>query len=599
MSTRWTFAFLALGITAALAAGTHRAADKGANADLNAIRSLKPTVQAERTTTAINGFPTYFDLSVTANCQYVISQLSAVGITSDLYPALYQALMKAPAIYTYANSHSISLPQAVDTAVGQSLVPINLLQTGASDGTNFSVTAISSVPQNPVAVANTMGLYTQTGDVVTAPQGAIQIGQAATLETTVSAALPQTTTAFNANGVFVYVYPAEVLGQTMMQTLGLKAGDTVAVAGMLDANFAEPEGDTTIVNQQPTNVKGGPYIKVCIARGDADCDYSYAAVNGVFTLQVPLQGNVTFPQSIAFDPVTGLPSQAFYSVAFWFPQVSGGCPMAYTYFASQVHVADNNLSWNIPDATFGNLSPTSGCNVPYGVTQDAVFQITMSVQGTDGTFMPATITSQQGLTTADTLRISPVKVVYGCLPPGTMISLADGATKPIESFHHGDKVKSSRGALTVDNYMTGDERHPLYRVTTQNGFAVRMTEMHPTPTAHGIVLAKNLKQGDVVTTLKGPSPIASIATEAYAGKVWNLDAGLPGEPSWHDVDKETFFADGILVGGSRMQMHYAQMERDSEASILARLPQSWRKDYDSAKARNGGTKPAKGKAHRA
>lgn len=561
---------------------------------MDRVIALKPAILGQIPAGPSAGFATYLDLGKQEDYDYVIAQLGAVGISQSEYPKLYESLQTAQGLYAKAKSLGIQIPVAVIAGVSQNLQPINVLTSEEKEKT-FEATATTSIPGNPFAVLNTVGIYPAPGSgVVAAPKGSIKIGSAATLNTVATSARPATAAQYNANGIFSYVYPASVLGTIGMQQLGLQRNDPVAVAGVLNATFGVPGADsqtagggTTIQNIAPTNVNKNNYIKICIARAGGDCDYNYGKTDGQFILQVPLNAIVTFPQPVKVDPNTGRPADAQYSVAFWYPQVGGGCPMPNTTFADRLSVSNAVLSWNIPVAQFGTLSSTTGCKVPYGVTVDATFQITMYVQGINGQMMPARITSEQGLKIADTERIPRTEFVYGCLPVGTRVTLADGKSKPIEALRHGDRVKSGTRVLTVDNYMTGDEDRPLRRIITENRTSARMTEMHPVPTRDGVKLAKDLTTGDFVTTIDGPSRIVRIEIVPYRGEVRNLDVGLRDtELPSTDIVNRTFFADGILVGDGRMQAHYSRAKTELPAAVLSRLPPEWRVDFYNAELRS-------------
>jgi hypothetical protein len=567
----------------------------GRSEDIARIEALKPAILAKIPGSAVRGYGNFLDLSNSGDYAYVIAQLNAAGINLTEFPTLFSALDVNQALYQKADNAGVNLPQAMSAGVGPQLQPANVM-TNSPQQNLFTVSVMTTVPgipaasANPYAVANTVGIYATSGLIVGGPGGGVAIGVPETLTTQASSGMPPTPKSYDADGVFLYVYPASVLGPSVMQQLGLSADDPVAVAGVADANFEENDGTTTIVNQAPVDVNGYGYINICIGRtsspnGNSDCDYSYPSnSDGSFTLQIPLQGNVTFPTAIKTD-ANGKPAGAQYTVGFAFPQSGGSCNMNNDTFGDLVHVNNNVLSWNISDAQFGQLYPNTPCGLTYGSTSFPVFQVSMDILNVNDGWMPALITSATGAGGANTLPIPAVEVTFGCLRAGTMIAMADGTRRAIETLQHGDKIRSGHGMLTVANYLVGPETDPLYGVTTANGFRVEMTAQHAVPTRKGIKLARKLKVGDVVTTLKGPSRIARIQRIAYDGKVWNLDVGVPGEAARQNPDRETFFAGGVLVGDSRMQVKYSVADRDSRASVLARLPKSWRKDYASAQKR--------------
>lgn len=518
----------------------------------------------------------YYDLSQAANVQAVMTALSAAGITQDKYPQLYNSLNGAPSIYQMAQKDGVNLVQAITTAEGGGLQPMNVLAPSAAAGT-VSAEAVASIPNQPYAVANAVGI-SAGGSVVAAPQGSVTIGGPGHIATTVSG--KQTgASQYTANGVTVYVYPISALG-AVSSKFSVPPTTPVAFAAPLKSSFTDSSG-TDIVNTAPTNVKGNAYIKTCIVRGDPDCDYQYDKTGGQWEITMPIIGSVTFPQPVAVNPQTGVPTNASYNVAIWYPDVGGGCQMPDAAFASQVTVNGNVLSWNATPAQFGTVCS----QIPVGVTQSVTYQLTMLVQNTSGGFMTATVTTQQGPTVANTLRLLPMEFVYGCLAPGTEITMADGGKRSIEKVRADQQVRGiDKSRLRVSAYTRGPEHNGLWEVMTANKKTVRMTDMHPVPLRDGSVkLAKNLRVGDMVSTDTGPSKIVRVSHLPYSGMVWNLDLGAPVLPKAAiNINQHTFYANGILVGDGRAQAHYSREPVAKASEILARLPPQWHADFHSA-----------------
>jgi hypothetical protein len=518
----------------------------------------------------------YYDLSQVTNVQAVITVLSAAGITQDKYPQLYNSLNGAPSIYQMAQKNGVNLVQAITTAQGGGLQPMNVLAPSAAAG-KVSAEAVASIPNQPYAVANAVGISAGSS-VVAAPQGSVTIGGPGHIATTVSG--NQTgASQYTANGVTVYVYPISALG-AVSSKFSMPPTTSVAFAAPLTSSFADSNG-TDIVNTSPTNVKGNGYIKACIVRGDADCDYLYGLTSGQWVVTMPIIGSVTFPQPVAVNPQTGVPTNASYNVAIWYPDVGGGCQMPDAAFASQVTVNGNVLSWNANPAQFGTVCS----QIPYGVTQSVTYQLTMLVQNSSGGLMTAKVTTQQGPTVANTLRLLPLEFVYGCLAPGTEITMADGGKQRIEKVRADQYVQGiDDSRLRVSAYSRGPEHKGLWEVMTANKKSVRMTDMHPMPLLDGSVrLAKNLRVGDIVSTDKGPSKIVRVSHLPYSGMVWNLDLGTPVPPKAAiNINQHTFYANGILVGDGRAQTHYSREPVANVSEILARLPSQWHADFHSA-----------------
>lgn len=530
-------------------------------------------------------FEGYYDLSNPSSQSYIASQLNAVGITPQKYPSLYYSLLTALPIYAYANYKKINIPQAVINAEGSQLQPINVVvPTYSGSNSTLTATQTSSIPNSPYVVANTLGLYADSS-LIGSSAGSIVVGTGNEVVTTVNEPTQNGVTQYQAGGIVVYVYPASVLGDTA-QLLGLTDTTSLALALPLNGTISTASDTTTIINTAPTNVKGNPWIKVCLVRNDADCDYSYPAG----PVRMPLSGSVTFPSPVATDPTTGVPSNAYYNVAIWYPDVGGGCQMPDSAFASSVKVSGNVLSWNANPGQFGEVCSLY-VDSAYGQTVDVTYQLSMLVQSVTGSMMSATVTTDSTVPSGNgVLQILPMEFLYGCLAQGTLITMdpkgkGGGKTKAIEKVKADEWVLGPGGkGVKVTGYWKGPEKHYLFRILTANGHSVDMTAMHAVPLAGGPTkLAKDLEPGDMLTTDKGPSKISGIARVPAKDKVWNLDLGAP-QPSRQTIDmsQHSFYANGILVGDGRAQNHFSRKDREDPAHVLARIPKSWRTDFFNA-----------------
>ncbi len=531
----------------------------------------------------------YYDLSDTVTLNYISAQLKAVGITPDKFPMIFTSLVAAKPIYTIANAKGIVIPKTVSTVEGSALEPINVV---ASNPNKDSITTneTSSIPNSPLAVSNTLGLFANSQQIGSSI-GSVSIGSGNEVVSTLTEPIQTGVKSYSTQGVSLFVYPASALGASTQAALGLADTTPVALSLPLEGSFTATDAGTDISNTAPTNVKGNPYMKICFGRGDSDCDYSYPT--GI--IQMPITGSVTFPSPIAVNPLTGVPTNAQYNVAIWYPEVGGGCNMPDTAFASQVKVSGNVLSWNANPGQFGALCSLYQYSPYYGTTVGVTYQLSMLVQSTTGSLMPAMVTTDTTAATGDgTLVLLPLEFVYGCLAKGTKITLAPGSksgsksgttTRPIEKVGADEMVLGPKQTgLKVSSYWKGREKELMYRVATADGHQVDMTTMHPVPLANGKVkLAKDLAQGDEVLTEKGPSKIAAISRVPAKGDVFNLDLGAPQPSSAKvDMDKHSFYANGILVGDGRAQNHYTRKHKEHPSQVLARLPDSWHTDFYNA-----------------
>ncbi|MRG95031.1 Hint domain-containing protein [Polyangium spumosum] len=178
----------------------------------------------------------------------------------------------------------------------------------------------------------------------------------------------------------------------------------------------------------------------------------------------------------------------------------------------------------------------------------------------------------------------PMSIWWGCLPTGTEISLADGKRAPIERIGVGQQVVSDDHGrtLTVVDVVEGAERRPLVRVVDDRGHVLTMTTTHAVPLANAhIVQAQEMQVGDQVIGKDGLSTIVSVERIEYEGPVYNLVLGTADELGGVSKQGTTMFANGVLVGDSRLQGAITQLRSDEAALAdrVASLPVEFKEDY--------------------
>lgn len=182
-----------------------------------------------------------------------------------------------------------------------------------------------------------------------------------------------------------------------------------------------------------------------------------------------------------------------------------------------------------------------------------------------------------------------LSIAWGCLPPGTMITLADGTEVAIEQIEPGDRVMTDDdgGVLTVTNVMEGHEDEPLVVIEDSLGHEIPMTATHPVPTLdRGALQARELDIGDRLETEDGIAHVVRIDREDYEGDVFNLVLGTPKELEGRGKDT-TMVANHVVVGDVHMQ-GALKVERSARAAAQraqAELPSSLYADYLGARLR--------------
>ncbi|MEM9456235.1 MAG: Hint domain-containing protein [Myxococcota bacterium] len=182
-----------------------------------------------------------------------------------------------------------------------------------------------------------------------------------------------------------------------------------------------------------------------------------------------------------------------------------------------------------------------------------------------------------------------LSVAWGCLPPGTAITMADGTEVSIETIEAGDRVMADDdgGVLTVVDVMVGREDEPLVVIEDSLGHQIPMTITHPVPTLdRGAVEARELVLGDRLETDDGVAYVVGVEREEYEGEVYNLVLGTPEELEARGADT-TMVANHVVVGDVRMQ-GALKVERSAEADearAQAPLPPELYVDYLGAELR--------------
>jgi|GEM_PF-4974035 len=354
----------------------------------------------------------------------------------------------------------------------------------------------------------------------------------------------------------------------------------VARLGLQDS--IDPVAPITVTNpvHNPTKHRpAGSTIKVCMGRGDTDCEYTYAyqPAGQPVVPKIAVSGSVTYAGAVAQPSA----DSSKFGIYFFVKRRNGGATQFFTgtdafkYFT--LTPDGHTLSWNFPEASFEsspwNQGDTIDLNLSVAISVDSPvkntqFQVT-SLPGVIGNISVA--------------KIDPLSFVWGCLGADSLVRMEDGSEKRIDALTVGEKVQIDEcgQVLTIVDLVTGREEKPCLRITTANGRSLLVTDGHPVCRPDGFCLAKELTAGDLILTESGIETVCSIKEEKYDGIVYNLKLGDIGGQR---LAGSAHYANGILVGDGNMQGYLSEKRKDDarRPRSIEELPAEWRFDAENA-----------------
>jgi hypothetical protein len=545
--------------------------------------------------------PHLLNLADPKQYQYVIDIYERSGLTRSNSPQLYRVFdslrskgnpgppVMDPAFSGYPAA-------ATETTDVPNTVPINLVGSFLNSPSNYTASTLSSYPGGSVmtATATLFAYKNASNQWVTFGAGSCQQPVAGTdFWCQASGTLPASVTSpatVTASSV-ITVTPNSTSSaasdlQSRNKVYSVTAEDSIDTASgcMTAPNYQTNPPACT--NTAP--VRTTP-IAVCWNRSSQqNCDYWYTAPPNPTNFVFPLAGSATFANSVSIFTNNGVPSGTN-TLTLNVPAQGGGCVLASSTGASlagftvtSVNGGTNNrLNWNFSAANFPNPTQCLGTG---GVLTNLNMQVSVVLtNGQFGSFLFSSDTTNTG--PPPPYYIPQMNIWWGCLAAGTKISMADGSERAIESFE-GDGSEFIRSALGKKVAITattmGEEKDPLYVITDNKGHTVKLSQNHPVYAGRGLVLAKDLRVNDRLTTLSGPATIISITREQAVGEVWNLRVGSGNLSDRIQPGTSGMFANGILVGDWNAQQAYLLKQAKkpmTTAEVLRKLPPEWRQDY--------------------
>lgn len=500
------------------------------------------------------------DLSRPDHRAFFLAHRKAAGTTPEKNPELTDFLQKADAYYAahgkpksgfvyLVNGKTVDDTGAATDGPAGPIVSITSFQRLIKAG-NYGVSGIVTLPSQPSTCTQTLQVFDEAGN----PQGPADVNT-------------QTLACENAQ---LYAEgqldPTDKYATAQLMTHGIMQNGTPFVYTATAFGSAIP---TKIVSTNPNDLNGDGMIKFCFGRTATDCDYSPSG-SSQSNVYLPINGNTTW-NSALLNPATDPKASVRITITQPQPQAGGGCDLVanVSTFMQTVTLSNNNMTVNWNDQSVHFPAINSAC-MPNGSIVYYNMQMDVDLASNVPTFFGISSSPNTPISTGFYLMLAPTRVYYSCLAADAQVALADGSSKAIADIREGDRVMGGPDGkpLNVSVIYTGTENKPLVHIMTGNGFDLKLTQGHPVITSEGVRLARFLKVGDVLQTSKGPSPIEAVDRVDYDGKVYNLSLAAMQSEEKLDADQETFFGNGILVGGNEMQWRYDRPEAQVVATAL-------------------------------
>ncbi len=529
---------------------------------------------------------------------YVKATLDCAGLTAQARPALHAQLENARASEaTQADAPQWTNLAALNAASDASpvVVPINIVENlnpvsaGSEDYTSTTLSTFNATEDDLVSVNVSVYLADANGEKIgDCASGSWMKSSASTdnnVTVTATGTAPNSTDAVFTRGVYTANYESGAVS-----------------TGQFYAEYTPGASNNGIrlTNDAPADLNDDSLIKVCTYRSETDCDYCYKwgstsnckviipeqtgepnATNHSF-IAFPIGGAIELPdgQTVTYGGDGKTPDSGQISILIS-DKASGGCAFNFSasdFFSSNLsNQTAQGFSWAIDPADWGvaNGCPSSGA--------DGFYSFTLGFASSTGSVI-GYIGNGTGSGAQVSLETPPIRLVYGCLRDGTVIQLADGSPVEIQDVEVGKSIRSLNADGEPSEMVVEDILHglpeTLYLVQLDSGHEVGMTRGHGVTLADDdrkILAAEQLRIGHRLLTEDGAARITKITiTENTETLVWNLR--LKSAPDADEKDLQ-FIADGVLVGGARLQELAEAGVSETAHTPFAYLPEVWHQDF--------------------
>ncbi len=134
----------------------------------------------------------------------------------------------------------------------------------------------------------------------------------------------------------------------------------------------------------------------------------------------------------------------------------------------------------------------------------------------------------------------------GCFVPETKILMANGEEKEIQDIHAGEEVLNpvSGKIAKVKNVLESSESEAIVEIAVGDK-SVRVTQKHPVKTNDGVILARDVKTGDLLTLNGTKAEVTKVKYLPIKSSQKVLNIRLEGDDQ---LDNHMVLSDGIVTG---------------------------------------------------
>lgn len=534
-----------------------------------------------------SGIPLTMDLSKSHHYRHVIRMLQRQGFTTKNASMLFKTIKGISKTHkTAPPSQKLTLLQTGTVGSWENLGAITNMGPTTQDGLTYQASGVTSVVGG--SIQTTMQLVMLNGTTkqsIGATSSVSQMGEGEDLVLTAIGTMPGTS------------QPSDTVVGLLTYFVQPKDGGPYAQTVQLAQNIVFPQAPpkVTYPAQQAAH-SANSFILVCLSRASgnqADCDLGpYEPATGTPIVQFDMEGKVDY----LGVPVTPLTATNTSTQFFVWKNDGGSCLMNAQNILDNMMVNGSSILWGMsssgtpvtPSTWRPQFAGNGGSTNPCWAVNDRIdlsFMVAPTTSTSGGYQVPAFITTLQNNQPWNTTQIKYLEFQWGCLLPGTKVTMADHSLKNVEEIVVGDSVIANPDQKPRKVFTTfyGNEHKNVYYLTDSKGHTVALTETHSVLLTDGrVVLARQLAKGQEIYTLDGIAKIESVDKRLYAGKVYNIGVENGARPDHTD---NSFYAEKVMVGDSSMQEHWESYYRKKHEDIMTRLPKEWLMDYLNFKDR--------------